>query len=703
MSTKTTNRRVNKAEIQKNAVRLALVIFFAATVSAAGGFLQGEQVASTQSRTNLAAVTVSVSNEKIKETNFTFDSGHIYTTRSTGDRSEIGRYSCTSGSCSGQVTVTDSTFEFVEHTVPIEAGCIGSECELAVNGNSEPLDSTQEALLRNLLIDEGALSSGNSTAPGTAPTASSATPTATSTAPADTSTAPTPTINQCAEGKDPSCKNRCSTSYVTIEAGGPGNEFQTPESKDCYDKNANVDGAAKNLIKKLEQCIGSAGPGKPRIPESTLKKQLCETEKTAEIKDGKVEIIDNSLGNNTPLAIPESCTKYVEAINALRNGANAKTDVKKEDANSCSWKGAVVCYDKDGAGSGDTWECKKKADANTEAPGVEPPPPGSGGSGGFGGLGGLLDGLKKALGGLFGGGGGSPSGGGGSSGGGRSPFDDQQCPAGYVETNVNGRATCEKEKTEKPQCILVPSKEKIAKGESVTLRWRVTDNADSVTITDIGTGLAKNSEKTITPEETTTYTLVVRNDAGSAECDTTITVDGEGSGPTGSAPPQLSCAPGTIKKGNDATVRWACTTGAISSVGSGIDTKGKVSGIVTVSPDHNTQYSVTCKSGDTELGTNQCAVSVGEPIYDILVYPTTAKRGDRVRVSWASLFMKSCTVQGPRGFDYTRPQGIVITEPFALDDTQVPNRDIRAAIYSIECESQFGGTFSRDVSVKFSE
>jgi hypothetical protein len=293
-------------------------------------------------------------------------------------------------------------------------------------------------------------------------------------------------------------------------------------------------------------------------------------------------------------------------------------------------------------------------------------------------------------------------------GGGSENEGQNKCPSGqkYVTTDGKGRCVDDESSSDAnaPSCILLANKNTIQLGESVTLRWR-TANAEKIDITGVGENVPHNQDKIVKPQETTIYKLIARGKDSNRtkECTTTITVENRSDGETGSQPPQLSCTPGTIPRGGNATVKWACVASADSSSGENVATGGKLASEVEVSPQNNTQYSVSCMQDGKEIGKSSCSVLVGEPIFDILVSPTTAKRGDRVRVSWASLFMKSCRVTGPRGFDYTRQQGVIITEPFSLDSTQVPNQNIRAAIYNIECDSIFGKTFSRDVTVRLVE
>ena len=253
-----------------------------------------------------------------------------------------------------------------------------------------------------------------------------------------------------------------------------------------------------------------------------------------------------------------------------------------------------------------------------------------------------------------------------------------------------------------PQCVIAASNEFINAGETVTVRWRTSD-ADTVSISNLGDDVEKNDQKSVTPYKTTTYRLTAKNGGTTQMCDVTVNVRGSfGGDPTGVAPPRLSCLPSLIQPDEESTIKWQCTGEAESTESEGIDTDGEVSGEITVDPSHNSEYSVSCLDEEgEEIGKNVCSVRVGEPLYDFVVHPTTAARGDQVRVSWASVFMKSCRVTGPRGFDYTRPQGVVITQPFAQGENQTPGSNIRAAVYTIECDSQFGGSYSRDVEVTF--
>jgi len=385
-----------------------------------------------------------------------------------------------------------------------------------------------------------------------------------------------------------------------------------------------------------------------------------------------------------------------------------KTTASASDAEKCEYKGSVVCYktgnnilnvinsalSNNGTSKvSEKWECIPKKDAGKKRPSSNTGNNTGSRTGNNTSSGSLLDSLRNSLLSALSQPYYNPA-----------PTNPVKCGANQTtSTNIFGRAECKNKTETKPQCIIAASKEEIKAGERVTIKWK-TKGAEKVSITDIGSSVPKSEEKIVRPTETTTYKLTATGKGrnNTKTCEVKVVVDGEIDGAIGASPPNLSCSPNTIQKDRSSEIKWACPSSADSSEGFGIDTGGRISGDVTVSPGYNTQYSVACLDKDKKvIGKNSCSVSVGEPKYDMLVYPSSASRGDRVRVSWASLFMKSCRVTGPRGFAYNKTQGVVLTEPFSEIVVGVPSRNLTAAVYTIECESVFGSTVSRDVTVRF--
>lgn len=524
-------------------------------------------------------------------------------------------------------------------------------------------------------------------------------------------------LQSCDVGGEGGCKNLCSTSYIVPIVGGY-------ETQDCY-ASPNDPFSPDTAVLALQQCIEKeTGYDVPKDTDP-VKEALC-------IGDVPKLLLDSCEGSGCNpegaifggterkdgrLLVPAACRAQLDEVRKLRNPGTVKPSATQGDGVLCVNKGPAVCYPKDFNDWSKGYNCIiKDPKLRAEVSGISGTPSTSRSqcNGTFTqrmqceikevatrtssawtsvgvaigqGIGAAFTRWDNS-----------------SNRSSRGSSSSQGCSAGYVKAVVDGRTVCKKEGTVTPQCLIDASKKEILSGETVVIRWR-TASAETVSISGIGTDLPKSSETKIRPSETTTYELIAKGDGDNNEkmCQVTVVVEGSNAlGPTGSSPPQLSCIPNTIRIDKPSTIKWACTTAAETSEGIGIDTEGKVSGEVTVTPTHNEEYAVKClDEDDIEIGRNTCAVNVGEPLYDIVVEPEEAERGDRVRVAWSSLFMRSCKVSGPRGFNYTNPQGVVITEPFSFDKESVPDRQIRAAVYTLECESEFGTQATKDVTVEF--
>tara|TARA_B100000745_G_scaffold53689_2_gene31887 strand:- start:6245 stop:8476 length:2232 start_codon:yes stop_codon:yes gene_type:complete len=542
-------------------------------------------------------------------------------------------------------------------------------------------------------------------------------------------------INGVCNSADPTCagaapkpmivtpddnQNRCSTTYVDIDTSGK------TEVTDCYGTKADKGKRAVNL---LAQCVARNTKGARTVDDvvaayETLfpqfEKGMCKTPwknnaATSVNEDGPKIVIDTTVYPMRIPNVPAACKTEYEVVigimgadnitsGAAKRAARVVDSANQSDKNVCAWKGAVVCSQTDPSDS-DSYECKKKADFGdtskppvaTIPPSVTPQPPSANNpttpctgaacalrnvtqkSGGF-----LQNMFQQLLTATLGGG-------------------NNNCPTGYAPAqggNQNqqqtGRPNCvQKPQVPKPQCVMAVNTSSITAGEKVRLRWK-TANAKTVEISGIGTNVGAEGERVLTPGATTTYVLTARNEGGVQSCEKRVVVDGDVSdGSTGTYPPRVSCNPGVITQERSSTVSWACTAEADASTGVGVDTKGQTSGSSTVNPEGNSEYTVQCMRAGQVIGTNSCTVTVGDPQYDIIAYPKSVAAGEKVRVSWASIFMDNCRVTGPRGFDYARTQGVVITEPF---DPQDPTF-VEEAIFSLSCQTQFGETITQEAKV----
>lgn len=512
--------------------------------------------------------------------------------------------------------------------------------------------------------------------------------------------------------------NRCSTTYVSREFGSGVKEIN------CYGKGEDK---ARKAVDTLAKCV-ALNTSKTKKPDDiaalykeafpALETGMCKGPKAQEVKkvSGNVAVLSQNptfIYKLNVANIPKACEKQYKDVVGMMGGLNGTAAERKtatsatdSDASTCAWKGAAVCYEA-GPGSGD-FTCKSKADLATgeESTGATTPPAttntppvatGAGDTQTQPECKGLMcfftDLLKdkkfqKSIGNMLT----------GLLAGNKGP-----CPKGFVQVGATTEgdkttARCEREpESAQPQCVIAAQKTTLASGESTLLRWK-TANARNTTITGVGI-VDANGETTLSPKETTTYTLTATNGNNTKTCETTVMVDGQLEGPTGEHPPTLSCAPKKIQPEEQVSISWKCPAPADDSAGVGIATRGALSGTVDVTPSASTDYTVKCFTGDEEIGRNVCSVTVGNPQSDIIAYPAVAGYGERTRISWATLFMESCKVTGPRGFEYAHTQGVVVTEPFDKTGAGTPPN----AVYTLSCRSDFGTDITKEVVVGFEE
>ena len=149
----------------------------------------------------------------------------------------------------------------------------------------------------------------------------------------------------------------------------------------------------------------------------------------------------------------------------------------------------------------------------------------------------------------------------------------------------------------------------ITAGQTVTLAWQ-TLNADSANIAGIG-NVAVNSSLTVSPTQTTTYTLTARNSVNDVTSTATVTV---GPATGGNPPPSVpviasfTANPTNISAGQSSTLQWTVqnsTSVSISSIGT-----VSATGTRSVSPTVTTTYTLTATNA-TGSATSTATVTVG--------------------------------------------------------------------------------------------
>ena len=244
-----------------------------------------------------------------------------------------------------------------------------------------------------------------------------------------------------------------------------------------------------------------------------------------------------------------------------------------------------------------------------------------------------------------------------------------------------------KDKTsEKLTCNLEVSNTNPNFGEEVSVSWVSTGAAKAMLV---GPGLSSNSEegseKFVATKDSKIKLIVLSRSGKKQVCEKEIQVKM----PDKDSPVKVLCTPERVAKGETINVSWACPYMAElsrSDFGATEDTGSK-----DVKVENDKVFNVFCRMPDgTELS-GSCSVKVEKPKFEIIAYPSKVHKGERIRVSWASLFA-SCSVTGPGGFFYNNPVATVITVPFTLDSRVSAGEK---ATYTIKCADE-----SKSVSVE---
>jgi hypothetical protein len=184
-----------------------------------------------------------------------------------------------------------------------------------------------------------------------------------------------------------------------------------------------------------------------------------------------------------------------------------------------------------------------------------------------------------------------------------------------------------------PTVTLTASSETITIGESSELSW-VLSGDEPITLSlspDIGVELT--SPITVSPTETTTYTLTASNDAGSSSASVTIVVE---SAPVVNAPSvSLSASSETITLGQSSELSWMVSGDEPISLSIspdlGID---DLTSPVTVSPTETTTYILTASNDAGSTSASVTIVVESAPIISLAASSENLTMGQSSELSW---------------------------------------------------------------------
>jgi hypothetical protein len=174
----------------------------------------------------------------------------------------------------------------------------------------------------------------------------------------------------------------------------------------------------------------------------------------------------------------------------------------------------------------------------------------------------------------------------------------------------------------------------IQSGQNSTLTW-VVDNATTVMITpNIGSVDPRSGSVSVSPTQTTTYTLTATGATGNITASTTVTVGGQAGNPQII---RFEASPLTISPGGSSTLSWTTSGATQVSISGGI---GNVNpnGSTSVSPSQTTTYTLTATSSDGKSVTAPVTVTVAPAnvptIVTFVATPPTIDAGTSTKLCW---------------------------------------------------------------------
>jgi len=219
----------------------------------------------------------------------------------------------------------------------------------------------------------------------------------------------------------------------------------------------------------------------------------------------------------------------------------------------------------------------------------------------------------------------------------------------------------------------------IAAGQAVTLAWK-TDNADTANISGIG-NVAVNSSLTVSPTQTTTYTLTARNNVNDVTSTVTVTVGST----SGVQLASCTASPANISAGQSSTLAWSSVNADTVSISSGVGSVAK-SGSVSVSPAQTTTYTVTAVGGGAST-TCAITVTVGAlpVIANFTANPTTISAGQNSTLQWSVQNATSISISsvGTVQASGTRSVSPVVTTAYTLTATNAAGSTTATATVTV--------------------
>lgn len=209
--------------------------------------------------------------------------------------------------------------------------------------------------------------------------------------------------------------------------------------------------------------------------------------------------------------------------------------------------------------------------------------------------------------------------------------------------------------TPAPEVSFQAEPQAVTLGETSTLQWTTT-YADRITI-DHGIGdVGAGGSLTVSPKETTAYTLTATGEGGTTTASATVRV---------TVPPptvSLTLDPDTIIQGASATLTWASAFADTVNIQPGIGTVSPI-GSITINPQQTTSYVITV-TGPGGSASASVTVTVHQPPrVTLTASPQTVILGAGSTLSWSSTDADTATIDP--GIGSVPPDGSMEISPQA--------------------------------------
>jgi hypothetical protein len=233
----------------------------------------------------------------------------------------------------------------------------------------------------------------------------------------------------------------------------------------------------------------------------------------------------------------------------------------------------------------------------------------------------------------------------------------------------------------------------VTRGQGATLSWGTT-NASSAFINNGIGNVEVDGTRTVSPLETTTYTLTATGaENKTVSCSKTIVVEQ----PEVKTPrcEYFNASATTIRRGENVTLSWDTTNTNSAVINPGVGTVA-ADGSTTVSPSDTTTYTLTLTGDNNQTSSCTRTVTVetsggggggsSSPKCTLKISDTKITRGDRITIKWDTSRATEVTLKDSHGKTLVSTDGKKSSDKKDLYDGEITLRPEKDTTYTLLAE-----------------